>query len=230
MHPTRGLLMPSDFLSVAEETGVIVPIGAWTFQEACQQLSEWQENFPTDPPLSVSVNLSERQIKLPELVKHVAEALRVNDLPASSLALELTERLLTDEAEEPTRILHQLIGLGVKLHIDDFGTGYSSLSILHRIPVSALKIDRSFVNSSGIENGRDEILKSIILLARGLSVDTIAEGVELEDEEVRLRAMGCEYAQGYLFSKPLPSEEAAAFLTSMARSSGEGFVVSVPPS
>ncbi len=213
MHPSRGLLAPCEFLPVAEETGLILPIGSWVLQEACQQLRDWQEAFPVDSPLSVSVNLSPKQVRQPELVRDVASALRLSGLAPNSLNLEITEQVVSDDSASPANVLGQLVALGVKLHIDDFGTGYSSLSVLHRFPVSALKVDRSFLSSKLAAEGGGEILRAIMMLADGLTVDVIAEGVETEEEKDRLQALGCEFAQGYLFSQPLEAEAVPGFLT-----------------
>jgi EAL domain-containing protein (putative c-di-GMP-specific phosphodiesterase class I) len=213
-HPQRGLLLPEVFLSVAEETGLIVRIGQWVLREACKQARAWQEQYPGPPPLSISVNLSPKQFFHPELV---AEVLGESEIDPASLQLEITEGAMASNcASSADRTLRKLKHMGVQLAIDDFGLGYSSLSYLKRFPVDFLKIDRSFVEELGrAPNGASkdkEIVKAMIDLTHALGLKVIAEGVETSEQLARLRNMKCDLAQGNYFSEPLPSEALAVIL------------------
>ncbi|HEW80769.1 MAG TPA: EAL domain-containing protein [Nitrospirae bacterium] len=201
-HPLKGLINPDEFIPTAEETGLIVTIGEWVISEAAHQLSRWQKIFPFDPPLTVSVNISSKQL-LPTLVKHIKDVLGKTGLDPGSLILEITESILMESAEMVAPLLLQLKGLGVKLYIDDFGTGYSSLSYLHGFPVDVLKIDRSFIARIGSNGDNLEIVKAIVTLAHSLDMKVIAEGVETEEQLEKLKKLGCEYIQGFFYSKPL---------------------------
>ncbi len=201
-HPEHGSVPPSKFIPVAEETGLILPIGQWALQEACRQMREWQEQFPRPRPFFISVNLSGRQFSNPDLIEHIGQALRTTGLDPRSLKLEITESVVMDDIETAIEMLNQLRALGVESSIDDFGTGYSSLSYLHRFASSTLKVDRSFVSRMTQHNENVEIVRTILLLARNLGMKVVAEGVETEDQLAQLRALSCDYAQGYLFSKP----------------------------
>ena len=212
-HPTRGLISPADFIPVAEETGLIVPLGQWVLQEACRQMHEWQVRFPISPPLTISVNLSVKQFKQLDLASQVAQILQETNLDAASLRLEITESVLIENAEFVTAVLLQLKGLGVLLSLDDFGTGYSSLSYLHRFPISSLKIDRYFVSRMGFGDKNSKIVQAITLLAQALDIDVIAEGIETVEQQAQLSALHCKYGQGYLFSKPLDSAKAGALIS-----------------
>jgi diguanylate cyclase (GGDEF)-like protein/PAS domain S-box-containing protein len=211
-HPERGLLLPDEFVPVAEETGLIVPIGQWVLEAACRQARAWQQRYPADPPLVVCVNLSPRHFRWPSLVDEIVEILQKTGLEPSSLGLEITESAVMEDAWSTVATLRELAALGVQLAIDDFGTGYSSLSYLKHFPVSYLKIDRSFVD--GLEEGSKDgaILEAVIGLARGLGMKAIAEGVESAEQLARLREMGCEMGQGHYFTRPLSSEAAASLL------------------
>jgi diguanylate cyclase (GGDEF)-like protein/PAS domain S-box-containing protein len=209
-HPERGLLQPSEFICVAEETGLIVPLGRWVLREACRQMREWNRRYGA--ALSVNVNLSPRQFADGGLARDVAAALRDTELPAGFLKLEITEGLLMGEAGPIAATLDELKVLGVELCIDDFGTGYSSLSYLHRFPIDTLKIDRSFVARLSADGGSDQIVRTILVLAQTLKMRAVAEGVETTEQADQLRAMGCEYAQGFRFSRPIPGEEAGAMI------------------
>jgi diguanylate cyclase (GGDEF)-like protein/PAS domain S-box-containing protein len=212
MHPDRGLTYPAAFLPLAEETGLTVELGSWALRQACEQLSRWQRRMPDRQDLWVSVNLSSRQLLRPGLTAEVEQAIRDFKIEPANLALEVTEGIIMDEPEAATSMLVGLRALGVKLPIDDFGTGYSSLAYLHRFPISTLKIDRSFINRV-TDGGEDEVIvRTIVTLAHNLEMDVIAEGVETEDQLERLRALGCEFAQGFYFSRPIPAEEATALL------------------
>jgi diguanylate cyclase (GGDEF)-like protein/PAS domain S-box-containing protein len=211
-HPERGLLPPVAFIPIAEETDLIVPLGRWVLTEACRQTREWQELYPSDSPWVVCVNLSGRQLRHPELVKDVGRALQETGLEPENLDLEITESVLIEDQLSNLTTLRELKRLGVKLIIDDFGTDYSSLSYLKRLPADFLKIDRSFIGGLG-EDPKDEgIVSAVIDLARVLGMEEIAEGVETTEQAAYLRELGCRFAQGYLFSKPLPAEEIGALL------------------
>jgi EAL domain-containing protein (putative c-di-GMP-specific phosphodiesterase class I) len=214
-HPHRGLLPPSELIPVAEETGLIVPIGRWVLQEACRQMQEWHKEYPTDSPLRISVNLSGKQLSQPDLIQDVYRVLQETRLEADCLTLEITESVIMENAETAASMLAQLRELDVHLHIDDFGTGYSSLSYLHRFPVNTLKVDRSFVNRIGIDDENTEIVKTILTLAKNLGMDVIAEGVETHEQLTHLRKLGCHFAQGYLFSVPVDPEQARLLIADL---------------
>jgi diguanylate cyclase (GGDEF)-like protein/PAS domain S-box-containing protein len=211
-HPERGLLTPAEFVAVAEESGLIVSIGRRVLWEACHQAREWQKLYPSDPPLVVCVNISGRQFQHPGLVQEVAQALQESRLEPGSLDLEITENVLVEDIQSNASVLRRLKRLGVKLIIDDFGTGYSSLSYLKRLPVDFLKIDGSFVEGLGKDPKDDGIVSTVIDLTHTLGVEAIAEGVRTPEQATRLQELGCHFAQGYLFSKPLPSAEIGALL------------------
>ena len=208
--PQRGLVPPMEFIPVAEETGLIAPIGEWVLRKACQQARAWQEAGYGDIP--VAVNLSARQFNVPSFADSVAAALRESACPAYLLQLELTESLIMENVDEALETMHRLTGLGVQLAIDDFGTGYSSLSQLKRFPVSKLKIDRSFVHDIHIDADDDVLVDAIITLARKLGLRTVAEGVETEAQVSFLESHGCDEYQGFLFSKPCDAEAFAAIV------------------
>ncbi|HYW69688.1 MAG TPA: EAL domain-containing protein [Pyrinomonadaceae bacterium] len=210
-HPTLGMISPPDFITVAEATGAIVPIGEWVLEEGCRQTREWQKTCPQSPPLYVSINLSVKQFTQPDLVEQVAIALHNGGLDPSSLRLEITETMLMN-AESAIRMLSELNALGVGISIDDFGTGYSSLSYLHRLPISNLKVDRSFVNSMSGNRESFEIVRTIITLAQSLHLTIVAEGIETNEQLEMLRELNCEYGQGHFFSKALTVEWAASLL------------------
>jgi diguanylate cyclase (GGDEF)-like protein/PAS domain S-box-containing protein len=210
-HPTRGLLGPAEFLPIAEETGLIVPMGRWILKEACRQIAEWKRaGAPED--LRVSVNVSNKQFWHGGLLEDVQQCLREADLEPRNIALEITETVVMHNADLAERMLMDLHESGFALHIDDFGTGYSSLQALHRFPIEALKVDRSFVWGLGTDPRSTELVRTIAMMARNLGVDVIAEGIETEDQRRRVERLGCAYGQGYLFSRPVPGDVAAAFV------------------
>jgi EAL domain-containing protein (putative c-di-GMP-specific phosphodiesterase class I) len=189
-------------------------------REALAQLRVWQRDYPCDPPLTVSVNLSPREVLQPRLTASVADALEEAEIPAQSLALEITESLFIDTGDAALSALRDLATLGVRLHLDDFGTGYSSLSYLHRFPIAAVKIDRYF--TSRLDSAEcEEIVRSVVELSRRLGLDTIAEGAESDVQAARLREIGCRLLQGYLCARPVPPSEAEALLA--RQSIGAGF-------
>jgi diguanylate cyclase (GGDEF)-like protein/PAS domain S-box-containing protein len=209
-HPHRGLVPPLEFIPVAEENGLIIPIGQWVLRTACQQIRAWQQQCSAHLPLSIGVNLSGKEFMQPNLAAQIAQVLEETALEPRSLQLEITESVLMDHTAAGT--LAQLRALGLELSMDDFGTGYSSLSYLHRFPMQILKIDRSFVNRMGAEGPNANIVRTIISLARDLGMQVIAEGVETAEHLDALRALNCGYGQGYFFSKPLDAEAATALL------------------
>lgn len=200
-HPERGLISPLDFIPVAEEGGQILQIGQWVLREACQQIAHWQEKFPADKPLYMTVNLSAKQFAQPDLIDQVRDILTETGLDPNYLKLEITESVVMDDFESAAAMLFQLRALGVRLSIDDFGTGYSSLTYLHRFPIDTLKIDRSFVTRMDKENV--EIVRTILMLAENLGMDAVAEGVETQEQMTLLRNLSCQSGQGFFFSKPM---------------------------
>ena len=214
-HPKHGFVPSSEFIPVAEETGMIVPIGNWVLFEACKQISQWQKHFPSDPPLSISVNVSNRQLVHQNFIDQVRNILTRTGLNPRSLKLEITESFMVEDAKIE-KVFADLKEMNVQIHIDDFGTGYSSLSYINKFPVSALKIDRSFISRIGEQGEDSEIVKAIVSLADNLKMDVIAEGVEKDEHLSLLKALKCKYVQGYLFSHPLNSKEAAKLLLQSA--------------
>jgi diguanylate cyclase (GGDEF)-like protein len=217
-HPTRGLVMPSEFIPLAEETGLIVPVGHWVLNEACSQMRAWQVEFPTEPPLTISVNLSARQCSQMDLVQKVAAVLQKTGLAASHLKLELTESMIVEDAASTAATLSELRTLGVQVQIDDFGTGYSSLGYLQRLPIDTLKIDRTFVGRIGNNGSGTEIVQTILALAHDLKMKVVAEGIETDEQLSKLKSMECEYGQGFLFTEPVDSQAAALLLKSFSKS------------
>ncbi len=212
--PDRGIIPPSDFIPIAEETGFIVTLGQWVFQTACQQLKTWQQQFP-DYALKMSINLSRRQFEQPDLEQHLADTLHQVDLPVNSVQLEITESTAMVDVEAAIHLMVRLKRLGVQFSIDDFGTGYSSLSYLHRLPVDALKIDKSFVSCMDHSSENQDIVQTIITLGHKLGIEVVAEGIENQTHLHLLNQSACEYGQGYFFSHPLPAEAATDLLTSL---------------
>nr|MDQ3360185.1 EAL domain-containing protein [Actinomycetota bacterium] len=211
-HPERGLLNPDEFVPVAEESGLVVPMGTAVLEEACRRAKGWQEAYPKMPPLIVYVNLSARQLARPDLAEAVEGALRRTGFDGNCLGLDVTETVYVKALEGNTAALDRLRALGVRVSIDDFGTGYSSLSYLKRLPADALKIDKSFVRGLGEDVEDTTIVRMVVELAHTLGMEVIAEGVETEEQAALLAEMGCDKAQGYHFSRPLPPEDVPGFL------------------
>lgn len=202
-HPERGLLNPEEFIPFAEETGLVEPIGQWVLEKACKEAKQWQSQGL--PAVRVAVNLSMRQFVAKNFVGRVADILKETNLPAQYLELEITERFLAHDVNQAEEILRDLHNLGVQLSVDDFGTGYSSLSYLKRYPLNTLKIDKSFVQDVSGENDGGVIVEAIIAMGQSLKLNVIAEGVETEEQICFLRGQGCDWVQGYFFSRPLSS-------------------------
>jgi EAL domain-containing protein (putative c-di-GMP-specific phosphodiesterase class I) len=211
-HPKRGLLDPGEFVPVAEESGLVVPMGVVVLEEACRRARGWQEEHPRMPPLVVSVNLSARQLSRPDLAETVEGVLERTGFEGKCLALDVTETVYVGALEGNTAALSRLREMGVGISLDDFGTGYSSLAYLKRLPADALKIDRSFVAGLGEDIEDTAIVGMVIELAHTLGMEAVAEGVESEGQAALLAEMGCDTAQGYYFSKPMPPEEVPGFL------------------
>jgi diguanylate cyclase (GGDEF)-like protein/PAS domain S-box-containing protein len=211
-HPRRGLILPSEFIPVAEEDGLIEPIGVWVLERACRQAADWHQLRPDAAPIGMSVNLSAVQVANRNFPGVVARVLRATGLDPASLSLEITESVMLRDAESPTEALPALKALGLHLILDDFGTGYSSLGYLTRLPIDAVKIDRSFVNGLGTESRDSAITEAVIAMSNALSLQVIAEGVETTRQATELSRLGCGLAQGFLFSPPLPAAEITRLL------------------
>jgi len=210
-HSERGLIPPSEFISCAEDTGLIANIGEWVLEEACRQLCAWNMSIPNCGSFKISVNLSSKQL-LPTLITKLHQVIGDTGINPNNLILEITESMIMENAESIGPIMEQIKNMGVKLHIDDFGTGYSSLSYLHGFPVDALKIDRSFIEGLSESKEKAEIVNAIITLAHSMNMYVVAEGVETEEQLNHITSLNCEYLQGFLFSKPLESKEAEGML------------------
>ena len=211
-HPRHGLLQPADFIPLAEETGMIVPVGWWVLREACTQMTKWREAYPLHRELTVSVNLSSRQFTQPDLVEQIDLILQETSCPASALKLEITESVIMHEAPQAAAMLHALKARGIGLCIDDFGTGYSSLSDLNSFPIDTLKIDRSFVAQVDEDGSSIELIETIVALSRILGMSAVAEGVETPEQLELVRRLGSQYAQGFYFAVPLDIAAAEAML------------------
>lgn len=231
-HPTKGFMNPGQFIAMAEETGLIIPLGWWILREACRQMRHWQKKFPDLTDITMSVNLASRQFTMPDLTSSIQLILEETKLSPRNLKLEITESTIMDTGEKVTKVLNKLRSLGIRLAIDDFGTGYSSLNYLYQFPINTLKIDRSFVskmmiypNHVPLNKGDDstEIVRTIVDLAHNLGMDVTAEGVETTEQCNYLHEMGCEYGQGYYFSKPLSPDAATAILAEMSTIAQDGY-------
>jgi diguanylate cyclase (GGDEF)-like protein len=217
MHPERGLVVPAEFIPMAEETGLIIPLDRWVMWEACRQLQAWQTQFPMDPPLAISVNISGKQLAENDLVGVVETILRETGMDAHRLKLEITESAIIENHERAADTFRELQALGVQIQIDDFGIGYSSLNYLPRFHLDALKIAQTFVGMMEQDSNLSKIIQSIVMLTHGLGMGVIAEGVETEEQLARLQSLGCEYGQGFLVSRPLDSQKMEELIGSVCR-------------
>jgi EAL domain-containing protein (putative c-di-GMP-specific phosphodiesterase class I) len=211
-HPKRGLLPPGEFLPIAEESGLILPIEKWVLNEACAQLKQWHEKYSDLQNVSVNVNISNRQFAQPDFVDGVMKALQVHALKAESLKLEITENVLISNYAAANEIFTKLRDLGVQLEIDDFGSGYSALGYLQHFPISAIKIEKSFVDEIGKSSRGLELIRAIISMARELGMEAIAEGIETDEQLSQLQGLSCNLGQGFLLSRPLDKESAEEIL------------------
>ncbi len=209
-HPTRGLLSPAEFIAVAEDTGLVVPLGSWVLQEACRQLQDWTRS--SGAGLTVAVNVSARQLSDSRFPEAVADILAATGADPAAVVLELTETALLDATDASTATLQALRGLGVRLALDDFGTGFSSLTFLKRFPIDVVKVDRSFVRDIAVDPDDAAIVAAVVNLGRSLHLETVAEGVETAEQLACIRGLGCLLAQGYLLSPPRPPEDIPALL------------------
>lgn len=205
-HPKRGLIPPREFITIAEESDLIILLGRWVLRESCRQMAEWHKKFPSVPPITINVNVSSRQLKDSQLVEDVQFALAESGLNAESLSIEITESSLIENIEQTITTLQRLKAMNVRLEIDDFGAGYSSLSYLRRLPFDTLKIDRSFIRELSAGSDGLDIVKAIVEMAHSLRLRVIAEGVETDEQLSQLRELGCQFVQGFLFSKPLDTK------------------------
>jgi EAL domain-containing protein (putative c-di-GMP-specific phosphodiesterase class I) len=210
-HPERGLVPPSQFIPLAEEMGLIVPIGRWVLREGCRQARAIQALLPSDPPLSMSINLSVKQLQHSDIVGDVREALGESGLDAGSLILEITETVMMTDTDLAVQRLEELKALGVRLALDDFGTGYSSLSYLSRFPVDILKMDRSFLRH-GASPDTSGLAAAVVALGATLSLDVVAEGIELPEQLATLQGLGCDLGQGFYIAKPMNAEATHEYL------------------
>jgi len=210
-HPQRGMIPPADFIAIAEETGLIFSLGHWVLQEACRQMKQWQTGVPELAEVAVGVNISCRQFARSDTQNAVRRVLNETGLEAKYLKLEITETAVMNDVTSVIVELTALRNMGVQFHLDDFGTGYSSLGYLNRMPIEALKIDRSFINAMASDRMGTSIVQAIIVLAHSMNMKVVAEGVENETQLAKLTSLGCNYAQGYYFSKPLSADHLVAF-------------------
>lgn len=214
-HPTKGMIPPNDFIPIAEETGLILPLGKWVLWESCRQMQEWQSLYPWAENMIISVNLSARQLEKLDLIEEVAEALEATQFNPNNLKLEITESVIMGNAEQAEVTVKKLCEMGVRVSIDDFGTGYSSLSYLHRFPIDTLKVDRSFINRIGCEKENAEIVQTIVTLACNLGMEVVAEGVETKEQLDFLKQVHCRYGQGYFYSRPLSNDMATEMIQNL---------------
>ncbi|NET39113.1 MAG: EAL domain-containing protein, partial [Cyanothece sp. SIO1E1] len=212
-HPARGLVLPSEFIPMAEDTGLIIPIGRWVLYEACRQLRAWQTQFALLDPLKVNVNLSGKQLREKDFVDQLDQVLAETTLDSRCLDLEITESVLIDNPDAAAELFSQVRARNIHLSLDDFGTGYSSLSYLHRFPVNTLKIDHSFVSGLNPKSNHLNIIRGIVGLARSLEIEVVVEGVETNYHLTKLKHLGCKFGQGYFFAKPLDCISAEIWLT-----------------
>jgi len=227
-HPERGLIFPDEFIPIAEQSDLIIHMGQWTLREACCQMADWNRRFATDPPLAISVNVSARQFNDSRLIEAVEVALAESKLNPASLALEMTESSIMGDVEQTLAILDRLKKMNIQLEIDDFGTGYSSLSYLQQLPFHILKIDRSFISNLNVGTGSLDIVKAILQMAHSFRMEVIAEGVETQEQLNCLRELGCDYLQGYLFSRPVDANAAEQLWQNTGVSAESPFSVRPP--
>jgi EAL domain-containing protein (putative c-di-GMP-specific phosphodiesterase class I) len=214
-HPTRGLVAPAEFISLAEETGLVLPIGTWILREACQHAKQWQD-LSNNPDLTISVNLSPRQLQQSDLVSQVKQALALAKLDPSCLMLEITEHVLMEDLETTVPKLHELKEIGVRLAIDDFGTGYSSLSYLRTLPIHVLKIAKSFIDGVALDIEESALARAIIKLGATMNLETIAEGIESAEQWTELRILGCTMGQGFYLYHPMSEPDVRELLATNA--------------
>jgi EAL domain-containing protein (putative c-di-GMP-specific phosphodiesterase class I) len=217
-HPERGLVSPADFIPLAEETGFIVRIGSWTLREACHQLRRWKTQLPELSNLIVGVNISGKQFLQNDIAKELRQILEETHVAGSQLRLEITETSIMENSREVLEGINKLRELDIRIHLDDFGTGYSSLSYLNRLPIDALKIDRSFVATMAEDPTSRSIVHAVVALAHTLNVRVIAEGIETEEQLEYLRSINCDFGQGYYFSKPLTADQNTELLAASQKS------------
>ncbi len=211
-HPKRGLVSPAEFIALAEETGIIVPLGIWILEQACKQLAEWQQNHPEIATITMSVNLSRKQLAMPDLLPRIRQILSDTGVDPRFLKLEITESAMMHDADAALAVLKQIQAMNIQLHMDDFGTGYSSLSCLQQFPLDGLKIDRQFVSGIATRADHAAVLRAIVQLAHNLKIPLVAEGIETLDQIKVLDSLGCDQAQGYFFAKPMDTASATNFI------------------
>jgi EAL domain-containing protein (putative c-di-GMP-specific phosphodiesterase class I) len=226
-HPARGLVPPMDFIPLAEETGLIVPIGTWVLEEACRCVALWQRDFGFEPPLSIAVNVSAKQLQHPEAVSSIRAAIAKSGVAPENVTLEVTESILVKDSDAVITRLQSLKEIGLRIAVDDFGTGYSSLAYLKRFPIDVLKIDRWFVSGEGHGAEDSAILSAIVKLAQSLGMEVVAKGIETFEQLSALRMLGCHRGQGYFFSRP---ESADAITTLIDKLGVEDWVPREAPS
>jgi len=220
-HPSKGNISPGKFIPIAEETGLIVPIGNWVMEQACRQMRQWQERYRVARDMTISVNVSPIQLKqfysndFTDCLDRLKEICSETGLEPECLKLEITESTVVESFDKASKLLKEIKGLGIKLSMDDFGTGYSSLNSLHRLPIDTLKIDRSFINELGVNKDKLQLTQTIVSLAQNMNLDVIAEGIETTPQQALLTELNCEYGQGYLFSKPVNSKDAEILIATM---------------
>jgi len=214
-HPQHGMISPGEFIPVAEETGLIVPLGEWVFRQACMQLKSWRQLLNPQTVPAISINLSRVQLMLPSLVEKFAAIARQVGVEPAGIQLEVTESAIMSDPQQATRLLHTLRNIGFRIAMDDFGTGYASMSSLHEFPIDVLKIDRSFI--ANLTRGREfaAMVHAIIMLASNLQLKLVAEGVESTDQVTILQALECQFAQGYHFARPMPAGDVPGYLVAM---------------
>jgi EAL domain-containing protein (putative c-di-GMP-specific phosphodiesterase class I) len=215
-HPDRDLVSPDEFIMTAEQTGLILPIGEWVLQQACQQCQRWQEQWQGDHHLTVSVNLSAQQVEQPNLLSQIEAIAQRSGIAPAQLKLEITESLLVESTPQITSRFERLRELGFQLMIDDFGTGYSCLSYLHQLPFDGLKLDRSFVSRLGLDHQSETIIRTLMQLAENLDMAVVAEGIETSEQLKFLKQLDCSMGQGYFFSRPMNAVMAEQFIALQA--------------